>query len=245
MAKSAYDDETFSREYVKMSRSREGLAGAGEWRQLRPLFPPLAEKHVLDLGCGYGWHCKFAAEQGAARVLGIDLSRRMIEQAARRNAKTKIEYRVCGIEEYDYPPAQWDCAVSNLALHYVADLERVFANVRWTLKLGGVFLFNIEHPSFTVGVHQDWIYGADGRPLYWPIDNYFLPGERSTRFLDCEVRKQHHTLTQILMGLIGCGFELLTVEEARPSAEMMEIPGMAGELRRPMMLIVKAKAKEE
>ena len=79
--------------------------------------------------------------------------------------------------------------VSNLALHYVADLERVFANVRRTLKPGGVFLFNIEHPSFTAGVHQDWIYDADGRPLYWPIDNYFLPGERSTRFLGCEVRK--------------------------------------------------------
>lgn len=80
-----------------MSRSREGLAGAGEWPQLRPLFPPLAGKNVLDLGCGYGWHCRFAAEQGAARVLGIDLSRRMIEQAVRRNAETKIEYRVCGI----------------------------------------------------------------------------------------------------------------------------------------------------
>ena len=126
----------------------------------------------------------------------------------------------------DYPPAQWDCVVSNLALHYVADLERVFANVRRTLKPGSVFLFNIEHPSFTAGVHQDWIYDADGRPLYRPIDNYFLPGERSTRFL-------------------GCGFELLAAEEAQPSAEMMEIPGMADELLRPMMLLVKAKAKEE
>lgn len=60
--------------------------------------------------------------------------------------------------------------------------------------------------------------------------------------MGCEVKKQHHTLTQILMGLIHTGFELLVVEEAMPSMEMMELPGMNDELRRPMMLLVKAKA---
>lgn len=136
----------------------------------------------------------------------------------------------------------WDCVVSNLALHYIADLDRVFANVYRTLKPGGTFLFNIEHPSFTAGVHQDWVYGADGQPLYWPIDNYFLPGERVTNFLGCEVRKQHHTLTQILMGLLHTGFVLDAVEEAEPPADMMDLPGMKDELRRPMMLLVKATA---
>ena len=69
-----YDQERFFEEYAKMSRSREGLSAAGEWHQLKPLFPSLLGKAVLDLGCGYGWHCKFAAEQGAVRVLGLDLS---------------------------------------------------------------------------------------------------------------------------------------------------------------------------
>ena len=73
----AYDNEIFFEEYAKMPRSTGGLASAGEWHQLRQLFPPLEGKHVLDLGCGYGWHCKFAAESGAMRVLGIDLSRKM------------------------------------------------------------------------------------------------------------------------------------------------------------------------
>ena len=122
----------------------------------------------------------------------------------------------------------------------IADLDAVFAGVRRTLKPGGVFLFNIEHPSFTAGVRQEWIFDSNGRPLYWPIDDYFLTGERSTSFPGCEVRKQHHTLTQILMGLLRHGFEVQAVEEAQPSAEMLEIPGMKDELRRPMMLLVKA-----
>lgn len=68
-----YDNEKFFEEYAKMSRSKEGLKAAGEWHQLKPLFPSLEGKSVLDLGCGYGWHCKFAEEQGATKILGIDL----------------------------------------------------------------------------------------------------------------------------------------------------------------------------
>ena len=73
------------------------------------------------------------------------------------------------------------------------------------------------------------------------MDDYYRPGLRVTHFLGCEVVKQHHTLTQILMGLLNCGFALEVVEEVQPSEEMLEIPGMADELRRPMMLLVRAK----
>lgn len=224
MAKSEYDNEGFFREYAKMTRSQLGLAGAGEWSQLKPLFPNLMGKSVLDLGCGYGWHCKFAAEQGAARVLGIDLSAKMIAEAQRRNADARIEYRVCGIEEYEYPAEEWDCVISNLALHYIADLDAVYEKVHRTLKPGGIFLFNIEHPTFTAGVRQEWVYAQDGTPLYWPVDDYYLPGERVTNFLGCEVRKQHHTLQQILMGLLNSGLKLPASEEAQLPEERMEIP---------------------
>ena len=241
--KNEYDDAQFFEEYAKMPRSRNGLSAAGEWHQLKPLFPPLEGKTVLDLGCGYGWHCKFAAEQGAVQVLGIDLSQKMIAEAKERNAKEQIEYRVCGMEEYEFPENMWDCVVSNLALHYIGNIEEIFHKVYRTLKTGGVFIFNMEHPVFTTGVGQDWIYTEDGKPQYWPVDDYFIPGERSTCFLGCNVVKQHHTLTQILMGLLHHGFVIEAVEEAKPPKEMMGIPGMKDELRRPMMLLVKANKK--
>ena len=236
-----YDNDVFFTRYAQMDRSKDGLAAAGEWHQLEPLFPPLEGMAVLDLGCGYGWHCQYAADQGAAKVLGIDLSEKMLEQAERRNRNGKIRYRHCGIEAYEYPESVWDIVVSNLALHYIEDLEQAFRNVWRTLRPGGTFLFNIEHPVFTSGVHQDWIYGEGGIPQYWPVDDYYLPGQRVTRFLGCEVIKQHHTLTQILMGLLNCGFTLEVVEEVQPSEEMLEIPGMRDEMRRPMMLLVRAK----
>ena len=45
------------------------------------------------------------------------------------------------------------------------------------------------------------------------------------------------------MGLLNNGFEIEAVQEAEPPDEMMGIPGMKDELRRPMMLLVKAAAR--
>ncbi len=78
-----YDNEAFFAAYGEMPRSREGLSAAGEWSRFRLLFPRLEGKRVLDLGCGYGWHCEYAARMGAAFVLGLDISEKMIEKARR------------------------------------------------------------------------------------------------------------------------------------------------------------------
>lgn len=238
--KNEYDNKEFFEQYAQMSRSREGLAGAGEWHQLKKMFPPLEGKKVLDLGCGYGWHCAYAAEQGASEILGIDVSERMIAEAKKRNPDARICYRVSDLEQYEYPEETWDCVISNLALHYIEDLDRIYRNVHRTLKKGGTFLFNIEHPVYTAREGQDWIFDENGSPLYWPVDDYFYPGKRHTRFLGCDVEKYHHTLTEIMNGLIRTGFRIEWVEEARPSEEMMGIPGMKDEMRRPMMLMVRA-----
>ena len=240
---SHYDNEEFFNAYAQMPRSQEGLPAAGEWHQLEPLFPDLQGASVLDLGCGYGWHCKYAADHGAAEVLGIDVSQRMIAEAKRRNAAPQIQYEVRSLTDYSYPPQHYDLVISNLALHYIEDLDQIYQKVRQTLKPGGIFLFNIEHPVFTSGVRQEWHCDKAGQPLCWPVDRYFSPGERTTNFLGQTITKQHHTLTQILMGLIRSGFRLEAVEEAQPPESMLDLPGMRDELRRPMMLLVRAKAE--
>lgn len=74
MKENKYDDEVFFRKYNEMNRSKYGLKGADEWYQLKNLLPDFKDKRVLDLGCGYGWHCAYAAENGAKKLLGVDLS---------------------------------------------------------------------------------------------------------------------------------------------------------------------------
>ncbi|MEG0457785.1 MAG: class I SAM-dependent methyltransferase [Oscillospiraceae bacterium] len=235
-----YDKNVFFDKYSKMERSKKGLSCAGEWHQFKNLLPDFNGKTVLDLGCGYGWHCKNAVDNGAILVHGIDSSEKMIEHAKKINFDSKIEYYITNINEYLYPTEAYDCVISNLVLHYINDINSIYKKVNKTLKKDGVFIFNIEHPIFTCAVNEDWIYNKDGKPKYWPIDNYFKTGEIKTNFLDEIVIKQHHTISQILMGLLNNGFKIDSVIEPTPSEEMLNIEGMADELRRPMMLIVKA-----
>ena len=233
-----YDNPEFFQVYSQMDRSKYGLSAAGEWHQLEKLFPKLTGAAVLDLGCGYGWHSRYCAEHGAASVLAIDASELMIAKAKRQNPAAAVTYRVCTLENYEYPYQAFDFVLSNLVLHYVEDLNLVFQKVYHALKPMGVFLFNIEHPTFTACPGQDWIY-KDGKPDHWPVDNYFYPGKRKTNFLGCRVEKYHHTITQILGGMLDAGFTLEAVEEAKPSKEML--PLMPDEMRRPMMLLVRGK----
>ena len=231
-----YDNPDFFAAYAQMYRSQVGLAGAGEWHQLESLFPELQGKEVLDLGCGYGWHCKYAAEHGARCVTGIDLSEKMIAEAKKRNSHERIDYHVASLLDWDYRPVAYDVVVSNLVLHYVEDLDAVYHHIHETLRPGGVFLMNIEHPTFTAGVNQQ--FAADGT---WPVTDYYYPGLRQTDFLGHSITKYHHTLTQILNGLIRTGFCLEAVEEAMPPEEWRGM--MPEEMRRPMMLLVKAVKK--
>ena len=229
-----YDNPEFFAAYAQMSRSQQGLDGAGEWHTLQALFPDMTGKDVLDLGCGYGWHCKYAADHGARCVVGIDPSKMMITEAHKRNAHDKIDYRVCSLQAYDYQENTFDFVISNLVLHYVEDLDAVDRRIHETLRPGGVFLMNIEHPTFTAGVNQQ--FAKDGT---WPVDDYYYPGLRQTDFLGHTITKYHHTLTQILGGLLKAGFRIEAVEEAMPPEAWRAV--MPEEMRRPMMLLVRAR----
>ena len=238
--KNIYDNKDFFDEYAKMSRSSMGLDGSGEWHQLKEMFDVFQGKKVLDMGCGYGWHSYYAAINGADEVIAFDESSLMLEKAKEINSHEKIIYLNESLSSYDYPEEYFHTAVSNLVLHYVEDLKTVYENVFFSLKKGGSFVFNIEHPTFTGSVNQEWIIDEDGNNIYWPVDNYYYPGERNTIFLGKEVKKYHHTLTGIIMPLLETGFTLTRLIEAYPSEKDLSIPGMKDEMRRPMMLMIKA-----
>lgn len=241
MQENIYDNQSFFEKYGEMLRSKQGLKGAGEWPALEKMLPGLSGKRVLDLGCGYGWHCLYAAEKGAEQVLGIDLSAKMIHEAIRKNTFSNIEYRVLGIEDYEYPAEYYDVVISSLAFHYVEDLNSIFTLINRTITKGGTFVFTIEHPVFTAYGSQEWVYDHEQKPVHWPVDKYFIEGKRTANFLGEEVVKYHHTLTSILQGLLQTGFTITGVVEPQPTQEMLDnIPGMQEELRRPMMLAVSA-----
>ena len=242
MKENPYDNPRFFEQYSRMDRSKMGLAGAGEWPALKAMLPELAGKRVLDLGCGYGWHCRYALEQGAREVVGVDISQRMLEQARCRTISERCRYLHMAMEDIDFPEACFEVVISSLALHYVRDYADVLRRVAVCLKSGGDFVFSVEHPVFTAYGNQDWYRDGEGRALHWPVDRYFLEGERQAVFLGETMVKYHRTLTGYVDPLQRAGFTLTGLVEPQPTEQMLiEIAGMADELRRPMMLILAAK----
>jgi SAM-dependent methyltransferase len=240
MAQNVYDDDVFFAGYARLSRSVEGLDGAPEWPALRALLPDLNGKHVLDLGCGYGWFCRWAREQGAAQVLGVDVSEKMLARAAAETADAAIAYRRADLETLDLPPAGFDLVYSSLAFHYLADLDRLLGQIHQALVPGGRLVFSTEHPLYTAPLAPGWSIDAAGQKR-WPVDHYLDEGLRAPEWLGRRVEKYHRTLATWINLLLRLDFALLHIEEWRPSeAQIAARPSLADERHRPMFLLVAA-----
>lgn len=244
MKENPYDNEKFFEKYSQMDRSTKGLQGAGEWQTLKQLLPDFAGKRVLDLGCGYGWHCLYAADQGAKEVLGVDLSEKMLAVAQEKCRVENVRFLHSAIEDVDFAENQFDIVLSSLAFHYLESFNEVAKKVHSYLKNNGSFVFSVEHPLFTAYGTQDWIYTSNGEIDHFPVDNYFYEGERKATFLGEEVIKYHRTLTTYVHDLVQNGFLIKDIIEPMPPKDMLDVPGMKDEMRRPMMLLIAAENRK-
>ena len=241
MKENKYDDPVFFQKYSEMNRSKYGLQGAGERQEFQKMMPDFTDKEVLDLGCGYGWHCAYGVQKGAAKVLGIDLSEKMLSQAEKINRHEKITYKRAAMEELEFPDHSFDIVLSSLAFHYIKDFPVLAEKISRWLRPEGTFLFSVEHPVFTAYGSQDWYYNEKGEILHFPVDNYYYEGKREAVFLGEKVTKYHRTLTAYVNTLLKTGFILESLVEPAPPENMLDLPGMKDEMRRPMMLLVRAK----
>ena len=225
MAQNIYDNAEFFAGYSQLRRSREGLDGMPEWPTLKAMLPDLNGLRVVDLGCGFGWFCRWAREAGAAEVLGLDVSENMLARTRETTRDTAITYRQADLETVDLPPAAFDLAHSALTLHYIENLARLFATVHRALAPDGHFVFSAEHPLYT----------AQG-------PEYLDEGPRTSDWLAKGVVKQHRTLATTLNLLVEAGFSLRHVEEWGATREQMAAhPEWKIEHRQPSFLLVSAR----
>ena len=92
MKQNIYDDPKFLEGYRTLPRVGEGLKAAPEFGAFRSMLPELKNLRVLDLGCGYGLLCDYIRQHGAASVVGVDISTKMLEVARREHADPRITY---------------------------------------------------------------------------------------------------------------------------------------------------------
>lgn len=244
MTQNIYDDPRFFAGYSQLPRSTDGLAGVYEWPALRSLLPDMKDLRVADLGCGFGWFCRWAQENGAAEVFGFDVSEKMLARAKSETSGETVTYVRADLGQLDLPAASFDLAYSGLALHYVENLAPLLATVHRSLVPEGRFVFSIEHPIYMATRRPDWLMDDDGQKS-WPVDSYQIEGPRRTNWFADGVIKQHRTVGTTLNLLIGQGFAIRHVEEWGPTDEQVAArPELADERERPKFLLVAAQRME-
>lgn len=239
MTQNIYDDDEFFEAYSRLDRSVYGLNGAPEWPALRNLLPDLRGLRVLDLGCGYGWFCRWARQNGAAHVLGIDVSDKMLQRARAALQHEGIVYRRADLEHVDLLASSFDAAYSSLAFHYLTNFEECVSRIHRALVPGGRLVFSVEHPIVTASHNPQWLPAAGGN--VWPVDHYFDEGPRSTNWLVDSVIKQHRTIGTYLNTLVRSGFTIAHAEDWGPTKEQVAArPEWEDERQRPLFFLVAA-----
>lgn len=84
-----YDNEIFFEGYKSIRQKKENANILFEKPALFSLLPDLKGKQILDLGCGYGENCMEFVKMGASKVVGVDISKKMLEVAKKRKLLPK------------------------------------------------------------------------------------------------------------------------------------------------------------
>jgi SAM-dependent methyltransferase len=240
MAQNIYDNPEFLARYSQLPRQVHGLEGAPEWPVMRAMLPELGGKRVVDLGCGMGAASRFLSKEGAASVLGLDLSRTMLARARAATSDPAITYAIADLEQLELSAHSFDLVFSMLAFHYVADFARLVRVIHRALVPGGQLVFSIEHPIYMAAPQPQWILDEAGHKT-WPVSAYAREGIRRTDWFVRDVVKFHRTLATTLNTLIAAGFSIDRLAEFAPTEAQIEgRPSLAEELERPMILLVSA-----
>lgn len=174
-----FDNAIFFDGYKRLRENAVNANNLFEIPALLSMMPDLKGKRVLDLGCGFGEHCKLFIDSGAEKVVGLDISQKMLEVARRENCDPRIEYVHMPMEDIAQISESFDVVVSSLALHYVEDFAGVVKNIYALLNTDGVFIFSQEHPMVTChSGGSRWTRDESGEKIHVNLSNYGIEGER-------------------------------------------------------------------
>jgi len=133
--------------------------------------------YVLIVGCGVGATPSHLAQKHGCRVMGIDLSAKMVEWANKRiqgsNLQGKVECRVADAQAIPFDDATFDAVISESVNAFIADKPKAMREYLRVTKPGGYVGFNecawVETPPQEL---LDYIRFAMGDPVFLQPDDW-------------------------------------------------------------------------
>ncbi len=180
------------------------------------LLGDVAEKKVIELGCGAAENSITLAKKGAI-CTGVDLS---VEQLNLAKNSTKENNVSVDLIEGDLENLvkindnTFDIALSIFALDWMQDLNAAFREAYRVLKKNGIFVFSMQHPIFNL------LGAEDCNPKELKItENYFEKEVTFVEATEIDLRVHAAKFSDIVNGLISVGFNIETILEPKPPRE--------------------------
>lgn len=222
--------------YDEIAEWYEQWLGTHEMRD-DPYFPAVealmgavAGQRICDLACGQGRVARYLADQGA-RVVGIDLSAKLLAIARRQEAAEPrgITYLQADARSLEgVADGSFDGVLCFMALMDIADLAPTLRSVARILRPGGWFVFAILHPCYHTARSgeietQEGALRTVGRYFeegYWRSDTRKGPPGK--------VGSYHRTLSTYVNALTDAGLMLERLIEPRPADVLPDAPAFSG-----------------
>lgn len=206
---------------------------------------PVGDLDLLDLCCGEGHLSRHFASRGA-RVLGVDLSLRLIAVARERGAGTSAQFLVDDAQGLVRVGSDsFDRVVCNLALMDIPDLRATRSTVHRVLRPGGRLVFSITHPCFQApGTRVD--VDAAGNFVARRVSHYAREGfwrSAGSGTIRSRVGAHHRTLATYANGLIDAGFILQRLVEPTLPAGEYDSPYDQAHQQVPSVLVASAERR--
>ncbi len=103
-------------------------------------------REVLNVGCGIGISCAYIAKRHGCRVVGVDISEKMIEwsrqRARQERIEDKVEFRVADILDLPFEDDRFDAVIVESVIAFVDDKARAIRECRRVTRPGGYLALN-------------------------------------------------------------------------------------------------------
>lgn len=211
--------------------------------------PKLKGKSVLCIGCGAGEECEHIKSTGAKKVVGIDISKSLIEIAKKNYPK--LEFFVMDMEKLNLEDNSFDFVYSSLVMHYIKDWKRVLKEVKRVLKKGGIFLFSTHNPVYWGSEKKKDRYKksqllgyVENKGIYILHGDYLNPRKiDDIWFNNFKVSYYHRPISLLLKDIFKSGLKLEDCIEPKPlnSVKKLDLNFWRKTSKIPLFIIFKLK----
>ena len=228
LSKKIYKNKDFVEKYINAIKSDE-FHQFEDKPAIHKMLATVKGKRVLCIGCGNGDECAYMVRKGAKDVIGVDLSKSMIEKA--ESKYNGIKFYVMSASKLRFKSNEFDVLYADLVLHYMSDINPAMNEAYRVLRPGGRFVFSEIHPAYAVlerksknGRNQALFGYIKSGNKYEVIGDYFAHQTHGSKwFRGYSVKSYQETFSGLIMPAIRAGFIVKGVAEPKPLKSLKRI----------------------